>query len=81
MIQEDTELKASIPFGVNNDENFNMYESLSNALNNVNTSISDFEIEETEKNNEVIIANSDVRNYTYSFMDANSISDKIQKCI
>lgn len=54
---------------VNNDENFNMYESLSNALNNVNTSISDFEIEETEKNDEVIIANSDVRNYTYSFMD------------
>ena len=54
---------------VNNDENFNMYESLSNALNNVNTSISNFEIEETEKNDEVIIANSDVRNYTYSFMD------------
>ena len=46
-----------------------MYESLSNALNNVNTSISNFEIEETEKNDEVIIANSDVRNYTYSFMD------------
>ena len=42
---------------VNNDENFNMYESLSNALNNVNTSISNFEIEETEKNDEVIIAN------------------------
>ena len=54
---------------VNHNENFNIYESLSRAINNLEASISDFEIEETKENEEVIAADPDIRNYTYSFVD------------
>lgn len=54
---------------VNDDENFNMYESLSSALKNLEASISDFASPELEENTEVIAASPDIRNYTYSFVD------------
>ena len=54
---------------VNNDEDFNMYESLSAVLKNLDASISDFEAPQTEENKEIIAANPDIRNYTYFFVD------------
>ena len=54
---------------VNHNENFNIYESLSRAISNLEASISDFEIEDTKENEEVIAADPDIRNYTYSFVD------------
>ena len=54
---------------VNDDKDFNMYESLSSALKNLEASISDFAAPEIEENLEVIAASPDIRNYTYSFVD------------
>lgn len=54
---------------VNDDKDFNRYESLSSALKNLEASISDFAAPEIEENLEVIAASPDIRNYTYSFVD------------
>ena len=54
---------------VNDDKDFNMYESLSSVLKNLEASISDFAAPEIEENLEVIAASPDIRNYTYSFVD------------
>ena len=54
---------------VNNDENFNMYEALNKAIGNIKAQMTDFErvADEAEQTEEVIPADPDVRNYTYTF--------------
>ena len=56
---------------VNNDENFNMYEALNKAIGNIKAQITDFErvSDEAEQTEEVIPADPDVRNYTYTFYE------------
>ena len=56
---------------VNDDENFNMYEALNNAIRNIKAQMTDFECisDEAEQSEEVIPADPDVRNYTYTFYD------------
>ncbi|WP_306768376.1 helicase-related protein [Agathobacter rectalis] len=56
---------------VNNDENFNMYEALNKAISNIKAQITDFErvSDEAEQTEEVIPADPDVRNYTYTFFE------------
>ena len=56
---------------VNDDENFNLYEALNNAIKNIQAEITDFEriSDEEEQMAESIPADPDVRNYTYSFAD------------
>ena len=56
---------------VNNDENFNMYEALNKAIGNIKAQMTDFErvADEAEQTEEVIPADPDVRNYTYSFFE------------
>lgn len=56
---------------VNNDENFNMYEALNNAIRNIKAQMTDFEriSDEEEQSEEIIPADPDVRNYTYTFYD------------
>ena len=56
---------------VNDDENFNMYEALNQAIHNIQAQMTDFErVAETEEVNEdVIPANPDVRNFTYTFFE------------
>jgi len=56
---------------VNDDENFNMYEELNNAISNIKAQMTDFErvSDEEEKSQEVIPADLDVRNYTYTFFE------------
>ena len=51
------------------EENFNIYESLSSAIGKLDATVTDFEIEEPEENEEIIEANPDVRNFTYTFLD------------
>ncbi len=56
---------------VNNDENFNMYEALNKAIGNIKAQMTDFErvADEAEQMEEVIPADQDVRNYTYTFYE------------
>lgn len=56
---------------VNNDENFNMYETLNKAIGNIKAQMTDFErvADESEQTEEVIPADPDVRNYTYTFFE------------
>jgi len=56
---------------VNDDENFNMYEALNKAIGNIKAQMTDFErvSGETEQTEEVIPADPDVRNYTYTFFE------------
>ena len=56
---------------LNDDENFNMYEALNNAISNIKAQMTDFErvSDEEEKSQEVIPADPDVRNYTYTFFE------------
>ena len=56
---------------VNNDENFNMYEALNKAIGNIKAQMTDFErvADEAEQTKEVIPADPDVRNYTYTFFE------------
>ena len=56
---------------VNDDENFNMYEALNKAIGNIKAQMTDFErvADEAEQTEEVIPADPDVRNYTYTFYE------------
>lgn len=56
---------------VNDDENFNLYEALNNAVRNMKAEMTDFErvMDEEEKSEEVIPADPDVRNFTYTFFE------------
>ncbi|WP_306723030.1 DEAD/DEAH box helicase family protein [Agathobacter rectalis] len=56
---------------VNDDENFNMYETLNKAIGNIKAQMTDFErvADEAEQTEEVIPADPDVRNYTYTFFE------------
>ena len=56
---------------VNDDENFNLYEALNQAIHNIQAQMTDFErVAETEEVSEdVIPANPDVRNFTYTFYE------------
>ena len=56
---------------VNDDENFNMYEALNKAIGNIKAQMTDFErvADEAEQMEEVIPADPDVRNYTYTFFE------------
>ena len=56
---------------VNDDENFNMYEVLNKAIGNIKAQMTDFErvADEAEQTEEVIPADPDVRNYTYTFFE------------
>ena len=56
---------------VNNDENFNLYEALNKAISNIKAQMTDFErlAENEEQTEEVIPADPDVRNYTYTFFE------------
>lgn len=59
--------KSRYTICVNHKENFNIYESLSSAIGKLDATVTDFEIEEPEENEEIIEANPDVRNFTYTF--------------
>ena len=61
--------KSRYTICVNHEENFNIYESLSSAIGKLDATVTDFEIEEPEENEEIIEANPDVRNFTYTFFD------------
>ena len=56
---------------VNDDENFNIYEALNKAIGNIKAQMTDFErvADEAEQTEEVIPADPDVRNYTYTFYE------------
>ena len=56
---------------VNNDENFNLYEALNKAICNIRAQMTDFErlADNEEQTEEVIPADPDVRNYTYTFFE------------
>ena len=56
---------------VNDNENFNMYEALNKAIGNIKAQMTDFEraADNEEKAEEVIPADPDVRNYTYTFFE------------
>ncbi len=56
---------------VNDDENFNMYAELNKAIRNISAQMTDFErlTEEEEVSTDVIPADPDVRNFTYTFFE------------
>lgn len=56
---------------VNDDENFNMYESLNQAIRNIRAEMTDFDrvADVEEESEDVIPANPDVRNFTYTFFE------------
>ena len=56
---------------VNHDENFNMYDALNKAIHNIRAEMTDFDrlTEEEEVSADVIPADPDVRNFTYTFYD------------
>ena len=56
---------------VNDDENFNLYEALNKAICNIRAQMTDFErlADNEEQTEEVIPADPDVRNYTYTFFE------------
>ena len=55
---------------VNDDENFSIYEALNNAIHNIRAEMTDFDraAEAEEEGEDVIPANPDVRNFTYTFL-------------
>ncbi|EKC70808.1 DNA methylase [human gut metagenome] len=65
---------------VNNDENFNMYETLNKAIGNIKAQMTDFErvADESEQTEEVIPADPDVRNYTYTFLKETLLQGKFR---
>ena len=56
---------------VNDDENFNMYAELNKAIRNISAQMTDFErlTEEEEVSTDIIPADPDVRNFTYTFFE------------
>ncbi|NLE00035.1 MAG: DEAD/DEAH box helicase family protein [Fibrobacter sp.] len=56
---------------VNDDENFNMYDALNKAIRNITAQMTDFErlSEEEEVSEDIIPADPDVRNFTYTFYE------------
>ena len=56
---------------VNDDENLNLYEALNKAISNIKAQMTEFErlAENEEQTEEVIPADPDVRNYTYTFFE------------
>ena len=56
---------------VNDDENFNLYEALNRAVRNIQAQITDFERldDEAEVSEDIIPADPDVRNFSYTFVD------------
>ena len=56
---------------VNEDENFNLYEALQNAIRSIHAQMKDFDLitDDEEKSEEDIPADPDVKNYTYTFVD------------
>ena len=58
---------------VNDAENFNMYEALNNAIRSISAQMTDFEhLEESEEvSDDVIPADPDVRNFSYTFYEGN----------
>ena len=56
---------------VNDDENFNLYGAINNAIGNIRAQITDFEriADEEEQTVYSIPADPDIRNYTYTFVD------------
>ena len=56
---------------VNDDENFNIYEAINRAVRNIEAQITDFERldEEAEVSEDIIPADPDVRNFSYTFVD------------
>lgn len=66
---------------VNNDENFNLYEALNKAISNIRAQMTDFErlADNEEQTEEVIPADPDVRNYTYTFFEGKLYYRKIQR--
>ena len=56
---------------VNHDENFNLYDALNKAIHNIRAEMTDFDrlTEEEEVSADVIPADPDVRNFTYTFYD------------
>ena len=56
---------------VNDDENFNMYAELNKAIRNISAQMTDFErlTEEEKVSTDVIPADPDVRNFTYTFFE------------
>jgi len=56
---------------VNDDENFNLYEALNRAVRNIEAQITDFERldDEAEVSEDIIPADPDVRNFSYTFVD------------
>ena len=56
---------------VNDDDNFNLYEALNKAISNIKAQMTDFErlADNEEQAEEVIPADPNVRNYTYTFFE------------
>ena len=56
---------------VNDDENFNLYEALNQAISKIRAQMTDFDriSDEEEKTADIIPADPDVRNYTYTFFE------------
>ena len=67
----DSSKMAEVTVCVNNDENFNLYEALNKAICNIRAQMTDFErlADNEEQTEEVIPADPDVRNYTYTFFE------------
>lgn len=58
---------------VNDDENFNMYEALNQAVRSIKAEITSFDrvYDEEEQTEDIIPADPDVRNFTYTFYEGN----------
>jgi N12 class adenine-specific DNA methylase len=58
---------------VNDDENFNLYEALNNAIRNIKAEMTDFDraADSEEETKGIIPADPDVRNYTFAFFEGN----------
>ncbi len=56
---------------VNEDENFNMYDALTKAISSMTAQMTDFErnVENEEASEDIIPADPDVRNFSFSFVD------------
>ena len=65
--------KSNYTICVNEDENFDLYEALQNAFENIHAEIKDFELalEDGEALPDTILADPDVKNYTYTIVDGN----------
>lgn len=63
--------KSNYTICVNEDENFNLYEALQNAFENIHAEIKDFELalEDGEALPDTIPADPDVKNYTYTILN------------